>query len=145
MPSHPFDHVAVAVHSIEESRALFELVTGESCSPVEELPVQGVDVAFVGSVELLEPRDPDTPVGRFLARNGPGLHHVAFRVPDLERALDDFESRGLRPVEEGIRPGARGHRVAFLHPSSTGRVLIELVEEPRAGVAPRRGSRPTAG
>lgn len=129
MPSHPFDHVAVAVRSIEESRALFELVTGEPCSPVEELPGQGVDVAFVGSVELLEPREPDTPVGRFLERNGPGLHHVAFRVPSLERAVEEFESRGLRVVDDGIRPGARGHRVVFLHPASTGKVLIELVEE----------------
>ncbi|MDX1566625.1 MAG: VOC family protein [Longimicrobiales bacterium] len=128
MPSHPFDHVAVAVRSIEESRALFELVTGQTCSPVEELPSQGVDVAFVGSVELLEPREPDTPVGRFLERNGPGLHHVAFRVPNLERAVEEFESRGLRAVGDGIRPGARGHRVAFLHPASTGKVLIELVE-----------------
>jgi len=130
MSSHPFDHVAVAVRSIEESRPLFELITGHSCSDVEELPAQGVDVAFVGSVELLEPRQPDTPVGRFLDRNGPGLHHVAFRVPNLERALEEFEHEGLRPVDEGIRPGARGHRVAFLHPSSTGRVLVELVEEP---------------
>lgn len=129
MPSHPFDHVAVAVRSIEESRVLFELVTGESCSPVEELPSQGVDVAFVGSVELLEPREPDTPVGRFLERNGPGLHHVAFRVPNLESAVEDLESEGLRVVDEGIRPGARGLRIAFLHPASTGEVLIELVEE----------------
>lgn len=128
MHSHPFDHVAVAVSSIDESRPLYELLTGNTCSPVEQLPDQGVNVAFVGSVELLEPRGPDTPVGRFLARRGPGLHHVAFRVPDLERALVEFGDRGLELVEEGIRPGARGHRVAFLHPGSTGRVLVELVE-----------------
>lgn len=129
MPTHPFDHVAVAVRSIEESRTLFELVTGHPCSPVEELPSQGVDVAFVGPVELLEPREPDTPVGRFLERNGPGLHHVAFRVPNLESAVEEFERRGLRAVDDGIRPGARGHRVAFLHPASTGKVLVELVED----------------
>jgi len=133
MHPHSFDHVAVAVTSIAASRPLYELVTGQSCSQVETLPDQGVDVAFVGSVELLEPRHPDTPVGRFLARNGPGLHHVAFRVPDIEKALAQFIERGYDAVDEAPRPGARGHRVAFLHPSSTGRVLIELVEGPTAG------------
>lgn len=128
MHSHPFDHVAVAVTSIAASRPMYELVTGESCSEVESLSDQGVDVAFVGAVELLEPHRPDTPVGRFLDRNGPGLHHVAFRVPDVEEALADFLARGYEAVDEVPRPGARGHRVAFLHPSSTGRVLIELVE-----------------
>lgn len=130
MHPHPFDHVAVAVPSIAEARPLYELVTGESCSDVEILPDQGVDVAFVGKVELLEPRHADTPVGRFLARNGPGLHHVAFRVPDVAESLRDFAERGYEPVDESPRPGARGHRVAFLHPASTGGVLIELVERP---------------
>lgn len=95
---------------------------------MEEVEDQGVDVAFVGSVELLEPRGPDTPVGRFLERRGPGLHHVAFRVPDLEAALSRYRERGLRLIDEAPRPGARGHRVAFLHPESTGGVLVELVE-----------------
>ena len=128
MNAHPFDHVAVAVRSIADSRPLFELLTGEECSPVEELEQQGVDVAFVGSVELLQPRDPDTPVGRFLERRGPGLHHVAFRVPDLEEALARYRGEGLELVDEAPRPGARGHRVAFLHPRSTEGVLVELVE-----------------
>lgn len=130
MHPHPFDHVAVAVASIEEARPLFELVTGESCSEVEVLPEQGVEVAFVGRVELLEPRHAETPVGRFLDRNGPGLHHIAFRVADVSNALQDFLDRGYEAVDENPRPGARGHRVAFLHPSSTGGILIELVEHP---------------
>ena len=124
----PLDHVAVAVASIEEARALFELVTGEVCSPVESIDSQGVKVAFVGSVELLEPTDPQSTVARFLERRGPGLHHVAFRVPDLEAALSELAAQGIRLIDEVPRIGARGHRVAFLHPSSTQGILIELVQ-----------------
>ena len=124
----PLDHVAVAVASIEEARALFELVTGEVCSPVESIESQGVKVAFVGSVELLEPTDPQSTVARFLERRGPGLHHVAFRVPDLEAALSELAAQGIRLIDEVPRIGARGHRVAFLHPSSTQGILIELVQ-----------------
>ena len=124
----PLDHVAVAVASIEEARALFELVTGEVCSPVESIESQGVKVAFVGSVELLEPTDPQGTVARFLERRGSGLHHVAFRVPDLEAALSELSAQGIRLIDEVPRIGARGHRVAFLHPGSTQGTLVELVQ-----------------
>ncbi len=124
----PLDHVAVAVASIEEARALFELVTGEACSPVESIESQGVKVAFVGSVELLEPTDPQGTVARFLERRGSGLHHVAFRVPDLASALSELAAAGIRVIDEVPRIGARGHRVAFLHPDSTQGTLIELVQ-----------------
>lgn len=124
----PLDHVAVAVASIEEARALFELVTGEACSPVESIESQGVKVAFVGRVELLEPTDPQGAVARFLERRGSGLHHVAFRVPDLESALSELAAAGIRLIDEVPRIGARGHRVAFLHPDSTQGTLIELVQ-----------------
>lgn len=124
----PLDHVAVAVHSIEDGRALFELLTGDSGSPAETLEAQGVRVAFVGSIELLEPTGPDTPVGRFLARRGPGLHHVAYRTDDLVGDLSRLEGAGIRLVDREPRVGAKGHRVAFLHPSSTGGVLVELVQ-----------------
>lgn len=124
----PLDHVAVAVASIEEARALFELVTGEACSLVESIESQGVKVAFVGTVELLEPTDPQGTVARFLERRGSGLHHVAFRVPDLESALSELAAAGIRLIDEVPRIGARGHRVAFLHPDSTQGTLIELVQ-----------------
>lgn len=124
----PVDHVAVAVASLDEAVPLYEAVTGSRGSPVEELPSQGVRVAFVGSLELLEPTGPDTPVGRFLARNGPGLHHVAYRTGDIEAELARLRTAGFELVDETARSGARGHRVAFLHPRSTGKVLIELVE-----------------
>ncbi len=124
----PLDHVAVAVHSIEESRALFELLTGESCSPPETLETQGVRVAFVGDLELLEPLAADSTVGRFLQRRGPGLHHVAYRVDDIAAELERLDAEGIRLVDPEPRTGAKGHRVAFLHPSSTNGVLVELVQ-----------------
>lgn len=123
------DHIAIAVPSIADAATTFELVTGEACSTVEELTDQGVNVAFVGSLELIEPRGADTTVGRFLDRRGPGLHHIAFRVPDLAEALATFRESGVRLIDDEPRPGARGHRAAFLHPESTGGVLVELVEE----------------
>lgn len=124
------DHVAIAVHSIEESRRSFELLSGEACSPPETLAAQGVRVAFVGDVELLEPLGPDTTVGRFLQRRGPSLHHVAYLSHDLEGDLARLEAEGVPLIDRVPRPGARGHRVAFLHPSGTGGVLVELVERP---------------
>ncbi|MSR19433.1 MAG: methylmalonyl-CoA epimerase [Gemmatimonadetes bacterium] len=126
----PLDHVAVAVHSIEESRSLFEFLSGGSCTPPETLETQGVRVAFVGAVELLEPLGPDTTVGRFLERHGQGLHHIAYRTQDLEGDLARLDAEGVPLIDRVPRMGARGHRVAFLHPSGTGGVLVELVERP---------------
>jgi methylmalonyl-CoA/ethylmalonyl-CoA epimerase len=126
--SRPLDHVAVAVRSLDESIPLFELVTGEKASTPETLEAQGVRVAFVGAVELLEPLGPDTTVGRFLERRGQGLHHVAYRTEDIVAELARLEASGLRLIDRVPRPGASGHSVAFLHPSSTGGILIELVQ-----------------
>ena len=124
----PIDHVAVAVHSIEESRGLFELLSGERCSHLETLEHQGVRVAFVGFVELLEPLGPETTVGRFLGRRGPSLHHVAYQTEDIESDLTRLEAAGVELIDRVPRPGAGGHRVAFLKPSASGGILIELVE-----------------
>jgi methylmalonyl-CoA/ethylmalonyl-CoA epimerase len=120
--------VGVAVHSIAESASIFELLSGETCSAPETLEAQGVRVAFVGSVELLEPLAADTPVGRFLDRRGPGLHHIAYHTDDLEGDLARLGAAGLQLIDRAPRAGARGHRVAFIHPSSTGGILVELVE-----------------
>lgn len=122
------DHVALAVASLAEAIPLHETLSGGTATPVETLPEQGVRVAFLGSLELLEPLSPDTPVGRFLSKHGPGLHHVAYRTADLEAELARMVAQGFNPIDAKPRIGARGHRVAFLHPSGTGRVLIELVE-----------------
>ncbi len=124
----PLDHVGVAVHSIEESSRLFELISGDSCSQPETIHGSGVRVAFVGAVELLEPLGPDTTIGRFLQRKGQALHHVAYRTDDLDGDLARLEAAGLELIDPAPRPGAHGHRIAFLQPSTTGAVLIELVE-----------------
>jgi methylmalonyl-CoA/ethylmalonyl-CoA epimerase len=128
----PLDHVAMAVASIEAVLPALELVTGASASPRERVDTQGVDLCFVGAgpvrLELLEPHDPDSPVGRFLARRGPGLHHIAYRVADLEATLGTLAERGVELIDRVPRPGAHGHRVAFIHPRATGGVLIELLE-----------------
>ena len=125
------DHVAIAVESIAASVPLYESLTGGRSSAVERVEAQGVAVAFVGTgegrLELLEPLAADTAVGRFLARRGPGLHHLAYRVDDLEAALAALTARGVELIDRVPRVGAGGHRVAFLHPRSTGGVLIELV------------------
>ena len=114
--------------SIAQATPVFELLTGASSSPIEELPEQGVRVAFVGIVELLEPLGPDTTVGRFLARRGQGLHHLAFATSDIDGELARLRSAGTELIDERARPGAQGHRVAFIHPRSTQGVLTELVE-----------------
>lgn len=129
----PLHHVAIAVESIAASLPVFESLLGASGSPIERIASQGVSVTFIGSgpasIELLEPTGPDTTVGRFLARRGPGLHHIAYRVPDIEAALARFAADGVELIDRKPRFGANGHRVAFLHPRSTGGVLIELVAD----------------
>lgn len=129
MFSFPLDHVGVAVTSLEEACALFQSLAGTPCSSPEILETQGVRVAFAGSVELIEPLGPDTTVGLFLERRGPGLHHIAYRVPDLPDVLSRLSEEGFRLIDAEPRDGARGHQVAFLHPKSTGGILIELVAE----------------
>jgi methylmalonyl-CoA epimerase len=122
------DHIAVAVPSIEDARPLYERLSGATGSPVEEIPSQGVRVAFVGQVELLEPLTPESGVGRFLERRGPGFHHIAYRTPDIVAELARVAAAGFDLIDEEPRPGAGGHLVAFLHPRSTGKVLVELVQ-----------------
>jgi methylmalonyl-CoA epimerase len=130
------DHVGVAVAELEPALELyrdrFELVAAHR-EVVEEQGVEAV-LLDVGEnhVELLAPLAPDTPVGRFLERNGPGLHHVAYQVADIERTLGKLRDAGLELIDEHPRTGIRGSRVAFLHPRSTAGVLTEIVQ-PAAG------------
>jgi methylmalonyl-CoA/ethylmalonyl-CoA epimerase len=137
------DHVGVAVASLEAAAATWRLL-GLDVGPPEEVAGSGVRVAFVtiggARVELLEPLAADTPVGRFLSRRGPGLHHVAWRVDDLEDALARLAAAGVPLVDAAPRPGAHGSRVAFLHPTAVGGVLVELVEP-----VPPRDSGPPEG
>ena len=122
------DHVAIAVTSLEEACSLFELLSGETRTPPEVLEAHGVRVAFVGSIEFLEPLNPETPVGRFLSTRGPGLHHMAYRTGDITSEITRLKKEGFEPIDLVPRAGAKGHLVSFLHPSSTEDVLIELVQ-----------------
>ncbi|HEY8508657.1 MAG TPA: methylmalonyl-CoA epimerase [Steroidobacteraceae bacterium] len=128
----PLDHVAIAVPSISAALPIFELLAGATGSPVEHVAAQRVRVAFVGTgagrIELIEPADAESTVRKFLDKRGSGLHHIAYRVPDIGAALARLKAAGIRLIDEAPRPGAGGHQVAFLHPSSTSGVLVELVE-----------------
>jgi methylmalonyl-CoA/ethylmalonyl-CoA epimerase len=128
-------HVAIVVASIAESRAAWEGL-GLAAGEVEHVADQKVNVLVCTAggqrFELVEPAADDSPVRNFLEKRGGGLHHLAFRVDDLERALAELKRRGLRLIDEAPRPGAHGTRVAFVHPKSVGGVLVELVEDPHS-------------
>jgi methylmalonyl-CoA/ethylmalonyl-CoA epimerase len=125
------DHIGIAVSSIEDALGIYRAL-GLSESGREEVASQGVITTFLplGStrLELLQPIGPDSPIAKFLAKRGPGIHHICFAVDDLDDALEDLKSRGFRMVNESPVPGADGKRVAFLHPSAGQGVLIELSE-----------------
>jgi methylmalonyl-CoA/ethylmalonyl-CoA epimerase len=126
------DHIGVAVEEIEPALELyrdsFQLVLAHR-EVVEEQGVEAV-LLDVGEnhVELLAPLGPDTPVGKFLAKQGPGLHHVAYQVEDIEATLQGLKDAGLQLIDQQPRTGIRGSRVAFMHPRSTAGVLTEIVE-----------------
>jgi methylmalonyl-CoA epimerase len=126
------DHVGVAVDDLDAAIALHEQAFGLALAHREVVEEQGVEAVLldVGTshVELLRPLQPDTAVGRFLASRGPGLHHVAYRVGDIEAALETLRERGLRLIDETPRVGIRDSRVAFVHPQSAGGVLTEIVQ-----------------
>ncbi len=126
------DHIGVAVADLDAAIALHRDTFGMALVHRETVEAQGVDAALldVGEthVELLAPLGEDTPVGRFLAGRGPGLHHVAYRVDDVAATLGSLRAAGLRLIDEAPRAGIRGSQVAFLHPSASGGVLTELVQ-----------------
>jgi len=126
------DHVGVAVEDIDATLGLFRDTLGMPLVHRETVAEQGVEAALLdvgdSHVELLQPLGPDTAVGKFLARRGPGLHHVAYRVEDVAQTLGELAAAGLKLIDEEPRTGIRGSRVAFVHPASTGGVLTEIVE-----------------
>jgi len=128
------DHVGIAVPNLAEALEHWRPLVGGPDFPPELVPSNRVRVAFlhVGGthVELLEPSDDSSPIAKFLASRGPGIHHLAFRVPSVDRALEEVRARGGRTVDPSGRPGARGRRVGFAHPSAFGGVLVEFVEGP---------------
>jgi len=129
------DHIGIATDGIEASASIYGEALGLSVAEIEEVASQKVRVAMlpVGDtrIELLEATSSDSPISKFLEKRGPGIHHLAFKVSDIRLALAALKARGARLIDEEPRPGAGGCLVAFIHPSSTGGVLIELVERPK--------------
>lgn len=128
------DHIGIAVRSLTTSLKIYDAI-GIRATRTEEVPTEGVRVAFLpvgdAALELLEPLAADTVVGKFLEKRGEGLHHVALAVDDIVAAMDRARAGGLAVIDERPRTGARGRQVAFVHPKSTGGVLLEFVQNPR--------------
>jgi methylmalonyl-CoA epimerase len=126
------DHIGVAVSDLDAAIALHEESYGMPLVHRETVESQGVEAALLdvgeSHVELLRPLSEDSPVGRFLAKRGPGLHHVAYGVADVAVALTALRDQGVRLIDDEPRTGIRGSRVAFLHPASSGGVLTEIVQ-----------------
>ncbi|MCF8370747.1 MAG: methylmalonyl-CoA epimerase [Bacteroidales bacterium] len=128
-PTH-IEHIGIAVKNLEESIKYYEEVLGLSCYAVEEVKDQKVKTAFfqIGQtkIELLESTDPEGPVGKFIEKKGEGVHHLAFAVVDVNKALQEAETKGILLIDKTARKGAEGLNIGFLHPKSTGGVLTEL-------------------
>ena len=124
------DHIGIAIGDLDEALRFYRDTLGLEVEPPEEIASQRVRAHFITpgdtSLELLEATADDSPIARFVAKRGPGLHHVALRVDDIVAALAELKARGVRLIDETPRPGAHGSLVAFLHPSSSHGVLVEL-------------------
>ena len=126
------DHIGIATANIDRASAFWREALGLQMGGSEEVAEQGVRVSMLPTgesrIELLEPTSNDSPIARFLEKRGPGIHHIAFRVDDIRAALKQLSASGTRLIDETPRAGAGGCLVAFIHPSATGGVLVELVE-----------------
>ena len=133
--THPhLDHIGIAVNSISDALALYRDALGLVVGEREEVVSQQVRVQFLETgetkTELLEPSSADSPIGRFIEKRGEGLHHIAYRVENLQKMMDDLEESGCRLIYPEPRPGSHGTRINFIHPSSGGGILVELIEYP---------------
>jgi methylmalonyl-CoA/ethylmalonyl-CoA epimerase len=126
------DHIGVAVTDLDAAIALYDGDLDLALVHRETVESQGVEAVLLdigeNHVELLRPLSDDTPVGKFLAKRGPGLHHVAYQTPDIEATLEQLKAAGMRLIDESPRTGIRNSKVAFLHPASSGGVLTEIVQ-----------------
>jgi len=131
------DHLGIAVKSLAEAKKFYETL-GLEIMPEEVVEGEKVRVAMVpvgeSRIELLEPTSPDSTIAKFLEKRGPGLHHVALQVTNLVERVEELKAAGARLINEEVQIGAGGHMYVFVHPSSTGDVLLELVEEAPIGV-----------
>ncbi len=128
------EHIGIATEHLDEALAFWRDALGLSLVHTEEVAEQGVRVAMLPlgepRIELLEPTHADSPVAKFIAKRGPGIHHIAVRVDDIRATLGRLKEQGARLIDETPRVGAEGCLVAFVHPASAGGVLLELVEHP---------------
>ena len=126
------NHIGIAVKNLENAIPFYRDQLGMTFEGTEEVAEQRVRVAFLrigeSRIELLEPTTPDSPVAKFLEKNGEGIHHLAYEVENIEQALKDLESQGVRLVDKVPRSGAHGSRIAFLHPKASGGVLTEICQ-----------------
>ena len=126
------DHIGIAVSDIEAALAFYRDALGLEIDAPEEVTSQRVRAHFIpageAALELLEATADDSPIAKYLARRGPGLHHITLRVDDIRAALEQLKARGVRLIDETPRPGAHGSLVAFIHPSSAHGVLVELTQ-----------------
>lgn len=127
------EHIGIAVTSLESAIPYYETLLGTTCYAIEEVAEQKVKTAFfkVGQtkIELLESTDPEGPIGKFLEKKGPGIHHLAFAVDDVNKALGEAAEAGIQLIDKSSRKGAEGLNIGFLHPKSTMGVLTELCSE----------------
>ncbi|MBI5494880.1 MAG: methylmalonyl-CoA epimerase [Deltaproteobacteria bacterium] len=134
------DHLGIAVKDLDEARTFWERALGIPCTHVEELPERGIRVAFlpIGDVriELIAPMREGSEVSKFLETRGPGIHHVCFEAPAGQATVDALKACGTRMIDEKLKPGAHGAQVAFIHPKSTGGVLVEVAQLPGPGTHP---------
>jgi len=130
-PEVRISHIGIAVSSIAEALPFYREILGMpevELAPTDGARIRGLDAAGA-LVELLEAVEPDSPIAKFIGKRGPGIHHICFAVPDLDGALERCRAKGVRLIDEAPRVGAEGKRIAFLHPASTGGILIELTED----------------
>lgn len=124
------DHIGIAVNSIDEALKFWEGSLGIKCTGKETVADQKVTTAFLpikdSEIELLEATDPEGPIAKFIEKKGEGIHHIAIRVDNLEAALEEAKAKGLKLIDEKPRRGAGGAMIAFIHPKSTGGILLEL-------------------
>lgn len=131
MPDYPrIAHVGIAVPDLEAALAFYRDVLGVAPEPIQDADGAAIASLAFGEaeIELLAPRDPDGPIAKFLARRGPGIHHLCYRVADLDAALAACRAAGYRLIDETPRSGAGGRRIAFVHPKATAGILLELTE-----------------
>lgn len=127
------EHLGIAVKSISESLTVFESLIGSNCYKIEEVASEGVKTAFIqigeSKIELLEATNPESPIAKYLEKNGPGIHHIAFDVEDINAEIDRLVNSGFQLIHSAAKDGADNKLIAFLHPKSTEHILVELCQE----------------